>query len=44
MPHIFAANAHNRRYLLTKAERSGHMLAVDELQPAKSGPARLTVV
>ena len=42
--HIFGANAHNRRYLLTKAERSGHMLTVDELQPqAGNGAARLTV-
>ena len=46
VPHIFAANAHNRGYLLTKAVRSGHMLAVDELQPAKTGTngARLNVV
>ena len=29
MPHIFEANVHNRRYLLTKAQRSGHMLEVD---------------
>ena len=42
--HIFGANAHNRRYLLTKAERSGHMLTVDEPQPqAGNGAARLTV-
>ena len=46
VPHIFAANAHNRGYLLTKAVRSGHMLAVDELQPPKTGTtgARLNVV
>ena len=31
VPHIFAANAHNRGYLLTKAERSGHMLAVEDI-------------
>ncbi|MGE3741535.1 MAG: GTP cyclohydrolase II, partial [Geminicoccaceae bacterium] len=43
VPHMFAANKHNRRYLLTKAERSGHLLSVDELK-AKSGTARLTVV
>lgn len=43
VPHMFAANKHNRRYLLTKAERSGHLLAVDELKP-KGGGARLTVV
>lgn len=44
VPHIFEANAHNRGYLLTKALKSGHMLAVDELQP-KSGTngARLSV-
>ena len=46
MPHIFEANAHNRGYLLTKARRSGHMLAVDEPEPPKTGTngARLTVV
>ncbi len=46
VPHIFAANAHNRGYLLTKAERSGHMLPVDDLQPPKTGTngARLNVV
>ena len=44
VPHIFAANKHNRRYLQTKAERSGHMLAVDEVKPANSSPTRLTVV
>jgi GTP cyclohydrolase II len=43
VPHMFAANKHNRRYLLTKAERSGHLLTVDELKP-KGGGARLTVV
>ena len=37
VPHMFAANAHNRGYLLTKAERSGHMLPVDDLQPPKTG-------
>jgi GTP cyclohydrolase II len=43
VPHIFEANAHNRRYLQTKAVRSGHMLAVDESHgPANNGP-RLTV-
>lgn len=26
VPHAFAANGHNARYLATKAERSGHML------------------
>lgn len=46
VPHIVAANAHNRGYLLTKATRSGHMLEVDDLQPAKNGgaAARLSVV
>jgi len=44
VPHIFAANKHNRRYLLTKAERSGHLLTVDELKAAKSGAARLNIV
>jgi GTP cyclohydrolase II len=46
VPHIFEANAHNRGYLLTKALKSGHMLAVDELQQPKSGTngARLSVV
>ena len=43
--HVFGANVHNRRYLLTKAERSGHMLALDELQsPAGNGSARLPVI
>ena len=43
VPHAFGANVHNRRYLLTKAQRSGHMLTVDELQPqAGNGAARLT--
>ena len=37
VPHIIAANAHNRGYLLTKATRSGHLLEVDDLQPAKNG-------
>lgn len=42
--HIFGANVHNRRYLQTKAERSGHMLAGDELQPSVgNGAVRLTV-
>jgi GTP cyclohydrolase II len=46
VPHIFEANAHNRGYLLTKALKSGHMLAVDELQQPKNGTngARLSVV
>lgn len=46
VPHIIAANAHNRGYLLTKATRSGHMLEVDDLQPAKNGAVapRLNVV
>ncbi len=44
VPHMFAANKHNRRYLLTKAERSGHLLTVDELKAAKSGAARLNIV
>ena len=46
VPHIFAANVHNRGYLLTKAVRSGHMLEVDDLQPPKNGPAgpRLSIV
>ena len=40
-----SARMHNRRYLLTKAERSGHMLALDELQsPAGNGSARLPVI
>jgi GTP cyclohydrolase II len=26
VPHIFAANGHNERYLRTKAARSGHLL------------------
>ena len=45
VPHVFEANAHNREYLLTKARRSGHLLAVDDLQkPASgSGAARLTL-
>lgn len=38
VPHIFAANEHNRRYLRTKAERSGHLLPVDGETP------RLTAV
>lgn len=38
VPHIFAANEHNRRYLQTKAERSGHLLPVDGETP------RLTAV
>ncbi len=43
--HVFGANVHNRRYLLTKAERSGHMLAVDELQPPTgNGAARLPAI
>ncbi len=46
VPHIIAANAHNRGYLLTKATRSGHLLEVDDLQPPKNGAAapRLSVV
>ena len=26
VPHVFPANGHNERYLLTKATRSGHLL------------------
>src|SRR3954447_1789145 len=37
VPHIFEANAHNRDYLLTKALRSGHLLAVDDLQKPTNG-------
>jgi GTP cyclohydrolase II len=46
VPHIFEANVHNRGYLLTKALKSGHMLAIDELQQPKSGTngARLSIV
>ncbi len=46
VPHIFAANAHNRDYLRTKAVRSGHMLEVDDLQPTKNGSTgpRLSVI
>ena len=45
MPHIFEANVHNRGYLLTKALKSSHMLAVDELQPKAAGNGtRLAVV
>jgi GTP cyclohydrolase II len=47
VPHIVEANAHNRGYLLAKARRSGHLLAVDD-QPdqPRTGTtgARLTVV
>ena len=45
VPHVFAANAHNRDYLLTKAVRSGHMLTVDDQQKPsnRSGTARLPV-
>lgn len=43
--HVFGANVYNRRYLLTKAERSGHILTGDELQPQSGNTAaRLTVV
>jgi GTP cyclohydrolase II len=38
--HAFAANAHNRGYLLTKALKSGHMLAVDELRASATAPRR----
>ncbi|HEX6010709.1 MAG TPA: GTP cyclohydrolase II [Geminicoccaceae bacterium] len=48
VPHIIEANAHNRGYLLAKARRSGHMLAVDDgpEQPrtGTTGGARLAVV
>jgi GTP cyclohydrolase II len=47
VPHIVEANAHNRGYLLAKAQRSGHILAVDdEPERPKTGTtgARLTVV
>jgi GTP cyclohydrolase II len=45
VPHVFTANAHNRRYLLTKAERSGHMLAVEDLQPPTTkGVVRLPAI
>lgn len=46
VPHIFAANVHNRGYLLAKARRSGHLLAVEELEQPKTGTngARLTVI
>ena len=43
VPHMFAANKHNHRYLLTKANRSGHLLAVDDEFEPKNGAARLTV-
>jgi GTP cyclohydrolase II len=47
VPHIIEANAHNRGYLLAKARRSGHMLAVDD-QPEQpmtgTNGARLAVV
>ncbi|HVH82141.1 MAG TPA: GTP cyclohydrolase II, partial [Stellaceae bacterium] len=26
VPHVFPANGHNERYLITKATRSGHFL------------------
>jgi len=26
VPHVFPANGHNERYLMTKATRSGHLL------------------
>ena len=29
VPHVFEANEHNHGYLLTKAQRSGHLLEVD---------------
>jgi GTP cyclohydrolase II len=47
VPHIIEANAHNRGYLLAKARRSGHMLAVDDqLEQPMTGTngARLAVV
>ena len=37
VPHIFEPNAYNRDYLLTKALRSGHLLAVDDLQQPTNG-------
>lgn len=30
LPHVIAPNGHNRRYLATKARRSGHLLPVEE--------------
>lgn len=30
LPHVIAPNGHNRRYLATKAKRSGHLLSVEE--------------
>lgn len=30
LPHVIAPNGHNRRYLATKAKRSGHLLPVEE--------------
>ena len=39
--HAFGPNVHNRRYLLTKAERSGHMLLVDELRAPIAKGARV---
>lgn len=46
VPHIFEANVHNRGYLLTKARRSGHLLALEELEQPKTGTngARLSIV
>ena len=46
VPHIFEANVHNRGYLLTKARRSGHLLALEELEQPKPGTngARLSIV
>ncbi|MEZ5823612.1 MAG: GTP cyclohydrolase [Geminicoccaceae bacterium] len=34
VPHAFAANPHNRAYLATKAERSGHFLGEEHTIPA----------
>ena len=46
VPHIFEANAHNRGYLLTKARRSGHLLAAEDIEPGAPRPqgCRLTLV
>ena len=46
VPHIFEANAHNRGYLLTKARRSGHLLAAEDIEPGagRAQGYRLTLV
>jgi GTP cyclohydrolase II len=43
VPHVVEANAHNRRYLQTKAARSGHMFAVEEPASPSNSAGRLTV-